>query len=193
MSENLGGSMNHITLFLIAVSLSMDAFSVAICKGLGLREVKLDKALLVGLYFGAFQGIMPVLGYFVGSSFAKTIQAWDHWIAFILLAILGLNMIWEADSQKDLSGGFSFKEMLPLAIATSIDALIIGVSLAVLKVNIYQSASFIGLCTFLLSFVGFYLGHYFGQKWEKWAQVLGGILLILIGSKVLLEHLGYLP
>ena len=185
--------MDFITLLVTAVGLSMDAFSVALCKGLTVKKAQVKQGLIVGLYFGFFQAFMPLIGYFFGARFYRTIQAWDHWIAFILLAILGFNMIREADSPKDLSGGFSFKEMLPLAIATSIDALIIGVSLAVLKVNIYQSATFIGLCTFLLSFVGFYLGHYFGQKWEKWAQVLGGILLILIGSKVLLEHLGYLP
>ena len=197
MSESLGGSMNHITLFLIAVSLSMDAFSVAICKGLGLREVKLDKALLVGFYFGAFQGIMPVLGYFVGSSFAKTIQAWDHWIAFGLLSILGCNMIKEAREKNSCPvADFSPREMIPLAIATSIDALIIGVSFAMLQVNIYESASFIALCTFLFSFAGVYIGHRFGQKFEDKAQILGGIMLIGIGVKVLVDHLNllsYLP
>ena len=184
--------MDFITLLLTAVGLSMDAFSVALCKGLSVKKAQVKQGLLVGLYFGFFQALMPLVGYLLGGRFYRLIQDWDHWVAFVLLLILGINMIREAKDQEDLSGGFAPKDMLPLAIATSIDALIVGVSFAVLKVSIYRSISFIGLWTFLLSFVGFYLGHYFGQKWEKWAHVLGGILLILIGAKVLLEDLGYL-
>lgn len=185
--------MDLLTLFVTAVGLSMDAFSVALCKGLTVRRAKVSHGIIVGLYFGAFQAIMPVIGYFLGTGFYAIIKDWDHWIAFILLGILGVRMIKEARvGQCSLPGGFSFKEMVPLAIATSIDALVVGISFAVLRVNIFQSASFIGVCTFALSFLGLYIGFYFGQKSQKWAHLTGGVLLILIGTKVLLEHLGYL-
>ena len=193
--------MDIITLFVLAVGLSMDALAVAICKGLALRKWKFRNAVIVGLWFGGFQALMPVFGYILGSQFAGRIQKIDHWIAFVLLTLIGANMIREAlgeDGNEESeeapceTDSLSFKSMLLLAIATSIDALAVGVTFAFLKVNIIMAASFIGVTTFIISAVGVYIGCRFGSKFESKAELSGGIILILLGIKILLEHLGIL-
>lgn len=187
-------TMGMIELFLLAVGLSMDAFAVSVCKGLSVRQLKLKHALLAGLYFGGFQALMPVIGYFAGSYFADFISAYDHWIVFVLLALIGGNMIKEAfEQEENLNDSFDFKTMLLLAVATSIDALAVGVSFAFLQVNIIYAAAFIGVITFILSAIGIKIGNVFGSRYKAKAEIIGGIILILIGFKVLLEHLGILP
>ncbi|MBR2916636.1 MAG: manganese efflux pump [Clostridia bacterium] len=178
-------------LFVIAVGLSMDAFAVAICKGLSVQKIKVKHALIAGIYFGSFQAIMPLIGYFLGSYFENAIVSIDHWVVFVLLSLIGGNMIKEAlGKEEELSCSFCPKEMFPLALATSIDALAVGISLALLKVNIYASVSFIGIITFILSAAGIYIGHFFGAKYKSKAEFLGGVVLIAMGIKILLEHLG---
>ncbi len=180
-------------LFLIAVSLSMDAFAVALCKGLSVKHVKLRHMFIVGFYFGLFQLLMPLIGYLLGSRFQALIVDVDHWIAFILLALIGANMIREAlKAQEDLDPSFRIWEMLPLAVATSIDALAVGVTFAFLQVRIVPAVCFIGVTTFILSALGVKLGSIFGQRYRAKAQLLGGIVLILMGLKILLEHLAIL-
>ncbi len=174
----------------------MDAFAVSLCKGLSLEKVKLKNMLSCGVWFGGFQALMPLIGFFLGSLFASYIVSFDHWIAFVLLALIGGNMIKEAFSNKEeeASSDFSFKTMFLMAIATSIDALAIGVSLAMAgDVDIWLSVLFIGVITFILSALGVKLGSIFGAKYEKKAQIFGGVILILLGLKILLEHLGFLP
>ena len=177
----------------------MDAFAVSICKGLTLKKLQLDKAAICGLYFGGFQALMPIIGYFLGYGFRDYIEAYDHWIAFILLAAIGISTIRGAQAEVDeeiqegdnlYSDNFSFKAMLPLAIATSIDALAVGVSFAFLKVNIWMAAALIGVITFVISGIGVKLGSTFGMRFKKKAEFAGGIILILIGFKILIEHLG---
>ena len=184
--------MSIIELFLIAVGLSMDAFAVSICKGLSIGKIKKTDMVIVGLYFGGFQAIMPLMGYFIGSQFKDYITAVDHWIAFGLLLIIGANMIRESFSKETdaASNSLCFKTMLPLAIATSIDALAVGVSFAFLEVNIVWAVLLIGVVTFILSTVGVKVGSTFGTKYKAKAELAGGIILILIGTKILLEHLG---
>ena len=186
--------MRFIELFLIGVGLSMDAFAVSVCKGLSVKTLKPKHALLAGLYFGGFQALMPVIGYFAGSYFADIISSYDHWIVFLLLLLIGGNMIKEAldKEEENLNDSFDFKTMLLLAIATSIDALAVGVSFAFLKVNIVYAAAFIGVITFILSAVGIKIGNIFGTRYRAKAELAGGIILILIGLKVLFEHLGFL-
>lgn len=185
--------MGLLDLFLIAVCLSMDAFAVAICKGLSVQKVKLKHGLIVGLYFGGFQAGMPLLGYLLGSSFAKYIEAFDHWVAFILLGIIGINMIRESrEKEEELNGSFGFKAMIPMAVATSIDALAVGVSFAFMRVEIGWAVVFIGAITFTLSAIGVKIGNHFGAKYKSKAELFGGIVLILLGTKILLEHLGIL-
>lgn len=186
--------MSIFELFLLAVGLSMDAFAVSICKGLSVKTLKPKHALLAGLYFGGFQALMPVIGYFAGSYFADIISSYDHWIVFLLLLLIGGNMIKEAldKEEENLNDSFDFKTMLLLAIATSIDALAVGVSFAFLKVNIVYAAAFIGVITFILSAVGIKIGNIFGTRYRAKAELAGGIILILIGLKVLFEHLGFL-
>ncbi len=180
-------------LFLIAVGLSMDAFAVAVCKGLSVCKVRLKEQVIVGLYFGGFQALMPAIGYLLGVQFKNLIQSYDHWIAFVLLAIIGINMIREAKGEEDaMDGSFGFKAMFPLAVATSIDALAIGVTFAFLKVQIVPAVSFIGVVTFILSVVGLMVGNAFGCKYKAKAEIFGGVVLILIGLKILLEHIGVL-
>lgn len=183
--------MSLIELFLIAVGLSMDAFAVAICKGLSMQKLNMKHAVIVGLYFGGFQGLMPLLGYLIGFRFQDAIVAYDHWIAFILLGFIGGNMIKEAlsDEEESCDASVAFKDMIVLAIATSIDALAVGVSFAFLKVNIVPAVSFIGIITFLLSIVGVKVGNLFGSKYKSKAEFAGGLILILIGLKILIEHL----
>ncbi len=185
--------MNLGELFMIAVALSMDAFAVAVCKGLSVRRAGLRYSLAVGLYFGGFQALMPLLGYYLGVSFRDLITNVDHWIAFVLLAVIGVNMIREACSKEEeesLDGSLSPKSMLPLAVATSIDALAVGVTFAFLRVSIVPAVSFIGVVTFLLSAVGVKIGNIFGARYKAKAEILGGVILILIGLKILLEHMG---
>lgn len=185
--------MGLLELFLIAVGLSMDAFAVAICKGLSVKKATLKHGLIVGLYFGGFQAGMPLLGYFLGSSFAKYIENFDHWIAFGLLGIIGFNMIRESrEEEEELNASFGFKAMLPMAVATSIDALAVGVSFAVMQVQIGWAVAFIGIITFALSAIGVIIGNHFGAKYKSKAEMFGGIVLIVLGIKILLEHLGVL-
>ncbi len=186
--------MSLFELFLIAVGLSMDAFAVSICKGLSVPQLKPRHALVTGLYFGGFQALMPLIGYLLGSQFEQFITNIDHWIAFALLVFIGGNMIRESRQQPEcLDCQFGPKAMLPLAVATSIDALAVGVTFAFLSVSIVPAVSFIGVTTFVLSAVGVALGHRFGAKYRSKAELAGGIVLILMGCKILLEHLGLLP
>ena len=186
--------MTFLELFLIAVGLSMDAFSVSICKGLTTKRFSWRMALVCGLWFGGFQALMPLIGYFLGAQFQEMIEAYDHWIAFGLLFLIGANMIreavWGEKEEGKESGAIDFKTMFLLAIATSIDALAVGVSFACIQVKIWSSVLIIGLTTFLFSVLGVKIGNVFGSKYEKSAGIIGGIILILIGLKVLLEHLG---
>ncbi|MDD2214833.1 MAG: manganese efflux pump MntP family protein [Oscillospiraceae bacterium] len=192
--------MSIIELLLISVGLAMDAFAVAVCKGLAWQRRSWGQAAIVGLYFGVFQGLMPVMGYLLGIRFADVIQAYDHWIAFILLAAIGVNMLREsrqtacpADSQPGGRADLSVKTMLPLAIATSIDALAVGISFAFLKVKIAAASLMIAAVTFALSMLGVLAGQTFGARFKSRAEQAGGIILILIGLKILLQHLGILP
>ncbi|MBR3588036.1 MAG: manganese efflux pump [Clostridia bacterium] len=191
--------MSLSELFIIAVGLSMDAFAVAICKGLSVQKAKINHMAISGLYFGIFQAGMPLLGYFVGKQFAQYITRFDHWIAFVFLGLIGANMIREAFSKEDEedvcskneNNSFAFKAMFPMAIATSIDALAVGVSFALLPdVKIVPAVSFIGITTFIFSFAGVKIGNVFGAKFESKAEFAGGVILILMGLKILLEHLG---
>ena len=180
-------------LVVTAIGLSMDAFAVAVCKGLSLRNLRWRQCAVVGLYFGAFQAIMPLIGYFLGVQFREYITSVDHWIAFVLLALIGAKMLHEALSGGEEAGSndasLSFRAMLPLAVTTSIDALAVGVSLAALNVNIAAAAGFIGGVTFVCCLVGHFLGRRFGSLLGKRAEILGGLILIGIGLKILVEHL----
>ena len=184
--------MSLLELFLLAVGLSMDAFAVSVCKGLSVRRGSMKQALTVGIWFGGFQALMPFLGYLLGITFSSLITSIDHWIAFVLLAFIGFNMIREArsDEENESNDRFDFKTMLPLAVATSIDALAVGVTFAFLRVNIVPAVSFIGVTTFLISAAGVKVGNIFGGRWQKGAQITGGVILILLGVKILIEHLG---
>ena len=186
--------MTLIELFILAVGLSMDAMAVAICKGLSVQKLKFRHALITGLYFGGFQAGMPLIGYFLGRQFQTYIERFDHWIAFVLLGLIGANMIKESfGDAEECDCSFCPKAMLPMAVATSIDALAVGVTFALLpSVNITAAVSFIGVITFTLSAVGVYIGHLFGAKFKSKAELTGGIVLILMGCKILLEHLGVL-
>lgn len=180
-------------LLIIAVGLSMDAFAVSICKGLSVKELKWKHVVTAGVYFGGFQGLMPLMGYILGKQFESLITSVDHWIAFILLGLIGVNMIRESRGcEADLNDSFGFKAMLPLAVATSIDALAVGITFAFLQVQIIPAVCLIGIITFALSCVGIGFGHRFGAKYRSKAELAGGIVLILMGVKILLEHLGLL-
>ena len=182
--------MSLIELLLIGVGVSMDAFSVAICKGLSVSQLRPRHALIVGAYFGGFQALMPLAGYLAGLSLAHFIQSLDHWIAFFLLLWLGLQMVRDALKNEECpAGDFSPKAMVPLALATSIDALAVGVTMAFLKVQIVSSVLIIGTCTFLFSSAGVVIGNFFGERFQRPARYLGGIILILLGCKILFEHL----
>lgn len=183
--------MSFIELFLIAVGLSMDAFAVSVCKGLSVKRLSPKHALLVGIYFGGFQFLMPVIGYLLGFRFEHIITNIDHWIAFVLLAFIGGNMIKESFGEsEELNDDFSFKTMLMMAVATSIDALAVGITFAFLSVRILPAAGLIGITTFIISGAGIYIGNVFGAKYKSKAELAGGVILILIGVKILLEHLG---
>ena len=186
--------MSLFTLFVTAVGLSMDAFAVSICKGLAMKKLSWKKALIIGLWFGGFQALMPSVGYLLGSRFEKYVTSIDHWIAFVLLALIGINMIRESLSgeEENANDAVDFKTMLLLAIATSIDALAVGVTYAFLQVRIVPAVSFIGIITFSLSIVGVKIGNVFGLKYKTKAEIAGGLILLLMGTKILLEHLGLL-
>ena len=183
--------MSFFDLFLIALALSMDAFAVAICKGLSVKKVGAKHILTVGIYFGGFQALMPLIGLLLGFKFERFIVSIDHWIAFVLLAVIGGGMIREAIAgvEDEANDSFSFKTMLPLALATSIDALAVGISFAFLGVDIVAAAVLIGVTTFVLSGAGIVVGNVFGAEYKSKAELAGGIVLILIGLKILLEHL----
>ena len=187
--------MTILELFILAVGLSMDAFAVAVCKGLAIGRIKWRHALIVGLWFGGFQALMPLVGYVLGSSFAAYIAAVDHWIAMILLTLIGANMIRESRDRdpEHVNPSLGFKTMLVMAVATSIDALAVGVTFAFLEVQVLPAVSFIGVVTFLLSALGVKIGSIFGTKYKSKAELAGGVILILLGLKILLEHLGCLP
>lgn len=184
--------MSLLELFILAVGLSMDAFAVSVCKGLSVRRGSMKQAITVGIWFGGFQALMPFLGYLLGITFSSLITNVDHWIAFVLLAFIGFNMIRESRSEEENESNdrFDFKTMLPLAVATSIDALAVGVTFAFLQVNIVPAVSFIGCITFLLSAIGLKAGNIIGAKNRSRAEFAGGLVLILMGIKILLEHLG---
>jgi len=182
--------MGLAELFLIAVGLSMDAFAVSVCKGLSFGKIKIKHMLIAGLWFGGFQAVMPVLGYFFGCFFADFVNSYSHWIAFVLLAIIGVNMIKEACSKEEeeqLDAAFDVKSMFILAVATSIDAMAVGVSFAFMQVAIAWAVLFIGLITFTLSGAGVKIGSIFGTKYKSKAELVGGIVLICMGLKILLE------
>ncbi|EEA83688.1 hypothetical protein CLONEX_00436 [[Clostridium] nexile DSM 1787] len=186
--------MGIVELFLIAVGLSMDAFAVAVCKGLAMKKCTWTKAGIVGLYFGVFQAGMPLIGYVLGVQFKDFITSIDHWIAFILLGIIGFNMVRESREEEceTASEALDVKTMIGLAVATSIDALAVGVTFAFLQVKIVPAVSFIGVTTFIISVAGVKIGNIFGAKYKSKAELAGGIILILMGVKILLEHLGFL-
>jgi len=188
--------MSTLSLFILAAALSMDAFAVSVCKGLAMKRVSVKNALIIGLWFGGFQALMPAIGYLLGTQFNQYITSIDHWIAFVLLSFIGISMIKEAISTKDeeeeTNPSLSVKIMFLLAVATSIDALAVGVTFAFLKVQIIPAVSFIGTITFLLSIVGVKVGNVFGTRYKAKAEIAGGIILILIGVKILLEHLAIL-
>lgn len=185
--------MGFFEIFVIGVGLAMDAFAVSICKGLSTRQLQFKHALTCGGYFGFFQGLMPFIGYILGVQFKNKIESIDHWVAFILLALIGLNMIKEAfGDEENCDPDFSFKAMLPLAVATSIDALAVGVTFAFLNVNIIYAIVIIAITTCLISMFGVKIGHVFGVKYKTKAEIAGGMILILMGIKILLEHLGIL-
>lgn len=187
--------MTIIELFILAVGLSMDAFAVAVCKGLAIGRIQWKHVVTVGLWFGGFQALMPLVGYLLGSSFAEYIAAVDHWIAMILLVLIGGNMVRESldKDPEHVNPSLGFKTMLVMAIATSIDALAVGVTFAFLEVRILPAVTFIGVITFLLSALGVKIGNIFGTRYKSKAELAGGVILILLGIKILLEHLGLLP
>ncbi|OKZ78409.1 MAG: hypothetical protein BHW01_01180 [Clostridium sp. 27_14] len=184
--------MGIIELILLSIGLGMDAFAVSVCKGISMKKMNWKKACIIGLYFGGFQAIMPVIGYFFGSSFESIITNIDHWIAFILLAIIGAKMIQEAfqKEEEEYNEDISVKTMIVLSIATSIDALAVGITFAFLKVNLLLAITLIGTITFILSVIGTKIGNRFGDKYKSKAELAGGIILIIIGLKILLEHIG---
>ena len=184
--------MGVVELLLLSIGLAMDAFAVSVCKGISMKKMNWKKAIIIGLYFGGFQALMPTIGYFLGSAFQSLITSIDHWIAFILLGIIGGGMIKEAfeDDKENVNDDVGFKTMIILAIATSIDALAVGITFAFLNVNLILAVSLIGIITFIISVIGTKIGNRFGDKYERKAEIVGGIILIFLGIKILLEHIG---
>ncbi len=183
--------MDILELILIAIGLGMDAFAVSICKGISMSKMNWKKAIIIGLYFGIFQALMPVIGFTLGKTFENLVTSIDHWIAFGLLLIIGIKMIIDAFKEDNISvnDSINWKVMVILAIATSIDALAVGITFAFLQVNLLLAVSIIGIITFILCVIGTKIGNNFGNKFENKAEILGGIVLIFIGVKILLEHL----
>lgn len=192
--------MGLVELLLVAVGVSMDAFAVSICRGLGMRTLNLRTGAVLALFFGGFQALMPLVGWALGSQFMGVIAPVDHWVAFVLLAFIGGKMLWEALRGEEGEGApgcvdtsaIDLREFLVLAVATSIDALAVGISFAALAVDIVPAVSLIGVTTFVFSFVGVAVGHFFGARYERPASIVGGAVLVLIGLKILLEHLGFI-
>lgn len=188
--------MGLLELLLLAVGLSMDAFAVSVCKGLAMRKAPFRAQLICGAWFGGFQALMPLIGYFLGSLFADAIQAFDHWVAFFLLVVIGMNMLRESQSEDDdeiPDADLSVRTMFIMAVATSIDALAVGISLAMAgNVNIMEAVILIGCTTFVLSAIGVKIGNVFGSRYEKRAEMVGGLILVFLGVKILMEHLGVL-
>lgn len=191
--------MGFLELLLIGVGLSMDAFAVAVCQGLCMPKLNLRHGLVIALFFGGFQALMPLAGWLLGAQFAESIQHLDHWIAFVLLAFIGGKMAWEALFSREeeaaacaVDAALDYRQLLMMAVATSIDALAVGVTFAFLDVPIGSAAAVIGCTTFCLSLAGVVIGVFFGGRLQKWAEVAGGVILILLGCKILLEHLGVL-
>lgn len=192
--------MGIIEVLILSVGLAMDAFAVSVCKGLAMKKIKLTNACIVGLWFGAFQAGMPLIGYFLGASFQKYIEAVDHWVALILLTLIGLNMIRESVFEKEdcdeCNCSVKARDMIMPAFATSVDALVVGIAMAMARessgggANVFVSVGIIGVVTFLLCAVGVKLGSIFGSKYKKVAEIAGGVILILIGVKTVLEHMG---
>ena len=176
----------------ISIGLAMDAFAIAICKGLSMKKLDLKKAIIIGTYFGIFHAVMPIIGYFLGATFEILVTKIDHWITFILLIFIGANMIKESfeKESKNCNDNVDFKTMVVLAVATSIDALAVGITFNFFKVNLLLSAIIIGIVTFILSILGVKIGNKFGHKYQNKAEFIGGFVLILIGVKILVEHLG---
>lgn len=190
--------MGFAELLLLALGLSMDAVAVAICKGLSMNKLSAKNTLIVGAWFGGFQALMPLVGYFLGTQFTAYVQTFSHWVAFILLAAIGLNMIREAftkndkDAEEKTDCALSVKAMFLMAVATSIDALAVGVTFAFLQVNIFSAILTIGVMTFILSMIGVKIGNVFGAKYQSPAEIVGGAILCLLGFKILLEHFNIL-
>lgn len=190
--------MGIIELLLVGIGLSMDAFAVSVCKGLCMKRLDMRKAVVIALFFGGFQALMPLVGWALGTQFEQFITPVDHWIAFVLLALIGAKMLWDSfhEGEEDIScpvdDKLDVRELTMLAIATSIDALAVGITFAFLQVDIVASVAIIGITTFVLALVGVAVGHRFGARYEKAATITGGVVLILIGLKILLEHLGFI-
>lgn len=185
-----------LELFLMGVGLSMDAFAVSICKGLGMSKVNKKQAAIIGLFFGGFQALMPFIGWLLGSRFEQYITSIDHWVAFVLLAFIGGKMIVEAlgakeeDTVEEYDAPLKIKELFVLAVATSIDALAVGITFAFLKYPIIEAITIIGITTFIISVAGVYVGNFFGSKYKSKAELAGGSILVLLGLRILLTHLG---
>ena len=188
--------MSFLEIFLLGVGLAMDAFAVSICKGLGMSKVNLKQCIVIGLFFGGFQALMPLLGWFLGSTFAEKIKVIDHWIAFILLAYIGIKMItdaikeWKEETKvEEMDAPLDIKEMFLLAIATSIDALAVGITFSFLEVAIAFACTVIGVVTFVISCGGVFVGNIFGERYKAKAQIVGGLILVILGLRILLSHL----
>ena len=184
--------MEIVEIFAIAVGLAMDAFAVSVCKGLSIKEIDWKKSYIIATYFGGFQAIMPYFGFLLGISVEEYITRIDHWIAFVLLSFIGINMIKESFNENNINSSIDIKTMVLLSLATSIDAMAVGITFAFLNVNIYIAISIIGIVTFIISLLGILIGNKFGNKYERKAEIAGGIILISIGLKILIEHLGIL-
>lgn len=184
--------MGVLELMLVSIGLAMDAFAVSVCKGLSMKKMSWKKGIIVGLYFGIFQALMPGIGYFLGTTFETLVIQIDHWIAFVLLGFIGINMLKEAFAKdsENYNDNVDFKTMSILALATSIDALAVGITFAFLQVNILLAISIIGILTFIITVIGVKIGNKFGDKYERKAEVVGGLILIFMGIKILFEHIG---
>ena len=184
--------MGVLEILLLGIGLAMDAFAVSICKGLSMKKMNWKNAIIIALYFGGFQALMPMIGYFLGTTFESLVTIFDHWIAFVLLSVIGGNMIKESFDKEEekKNDDVDFKTMIVLALATSIDALAVGITFAFLDVNLLLAISIIGIITFIISILGVKVGNKFGDRYQNKAELVGGIILVVLGIKILLEHLG---